>query len=98
MNLHLKKTEDQKQVPGNRKHLYNTREPKFACPEATDEEPPLAFGPNGRNHSPPPAPVTSTLPQVESLGLHFSQVVGSKLAQDTWDHPEFSLEPLQSSD
>lgn len=98
MNLHLKKTEDRKRVPGNRKHLCNTREPKFACPEATDEESPLAFGTNGPNHSPPPAPVTSTLPQVEPLGLHFSQVVGTKLAQDTWDHPGFSLEPLQFSD
>ena len=90
MNLHLKKTEAQKQVPGNMKRLSNSREPKFVRPgaeEATDGEPPLAFGPNRRNHSPPPAPVTSTLPQVESLGFHFSPVVGTKLAQDTWDYP-----------
>ena len=43
MNLHLKKTEAQKQVPGNMKRLSNSKEPKFACPgaeEATDGEPP----------------------------------------------------------
>ena len=43
MNLHLKKTEAQKQVPGNMKRLSNSKEPKFVCPgaeEATDGEPP----------------------------------------------------------